>query len=412
MRLAFVLLLLCVGGAPARAQMAWAEPEVPSVTWQVPGGGVLPARQVDSRVTSLMRAANVPGLALVLIHEGQVVYRRAYGYADMGSGRPLATDSVMPGASLTKAAFAHLVLQLVDDKLIDLDSPLPQQLKKPLPDYPEFADLAADARWRQFTPRMLLSHSSGLLNWRWINDDRKLDIKYAPGSRYVYSGEGIQVLQLLVEERTGQPLERLMQQRVFDRFNMRSTSMVWRADFEGREVPGYDEHGKTVPHSRRTRARAAGSMDTTPTDYGLFLAAVLRGEGLSPASQQAMLSPQMAIVSPQQFPSHFPGETQVNASIGLAAGLGWVTYQSPLGPAFFKEGNDNGTQNFALGFSGSRDGIVLLSNSGRGDRIFFPLVESLFGRTCLPWFWMGYIPYTQEALRKPEARDNPVPACR
>ncbi len=157
---------------------------------------------------------------------------------------------------------------------------------------------------------------------------------------------------------------------------------------------------------------AAGSMDTTADDYALFLAGVLRGEGLSQASQQAMLSRQIAIVSPQQFPSHFPGETHVNDNIGLAYGLGWATYQSPLGLAFFKEGNDIGTNNFALGFAASRDGVVLLSNSSRGDRMFFPLVESLFGRTCLPWFWMGYIPFDHENLRRPEAREQPVAACR
>lgn len=413
MRIAFLLAGLLSLCAPVWAgQMAWAEPEASTFVWQVPGGASLPARQIDSRVTGLMRQAQVPGLVLVLIRDGQPVYHRAYGYADLATGKPLATGSVMYAASLTKAAFAHLVLQLADDKLIDLDAPLPQQLKKPLPQYPEFADLAADPRWQQFTPRMLLSHASGLLNWRWINDNGKLDIKYPPGSRYVYSGEGSQILQLVVEERTGQPLGRLMQQRVFDRFAMRSTSMDWRADFEGREAPGYDEQGKQVPHSRRSRARAAGSMDTTADDYAQFLAGVLRGEGLSQASQQAMLSRQIAIVSPQQFPSHFPGETHVNDNIGLAYGLGWATYQSPLGPAFFKEGNDTGTNNFALGFAASRDGLVVLSNSARGDRMFFPLVESLFGRTCLPWFWMGYIPFDKESLRKPEAREQPVAACR
>ncbi len=182
MRIAFLLACLLSLCAPAWGQMAWSEPEVSAFVWQVPGGAALPARQIDSRVTALMRQAQVPGLVLVLIRDGQPVYHRAYGYADLATGKPLATSSVMYAASLTKAAFAHLVLQLVDDKLIDLDAPLPQQLKKPLPEYPEFADLGGDPRWQQFTPRMLLSHASGLLNWRWINDNGKLDIKYPPAA--------------------------------------------------------------------------------------------------------------------------------------------------------------------------------------------------------------------------------------
>jgi CubicO group peptidase (beta-lactamase class C family) len=400
------------------AESAWAgqsvftEPQsAPAWVWQVPAEQGLRSLQIDARVTSLMRQADVPGLAMVLIRDGQPVYRHAYGYADVAAQKLLSTGSVMSGASLTKAAFAYLVMQLVDEGAIDLDAPLPVQLKKPLPDYAGYSDLAGDPRWRQVTPRMLLSHSSGLLNWRRINDDRKLDFKYAPGSRYVYSGEGMQIMQLIVEERTGQSVGQLMQVRVFDRFGMKNTSMTWRADYEGRQSNGHDAQGRLVPHARRTRVSAAGSMDTTADDYALFLAGVLRGEGLSPQAHSAMLGPQIAIVSPQQFPSHFPGETHVNDAIQLAYGLGWATYQSPLGLAFFKEGNDDGTNNFALGFAQSRDGMVLLSNSARADRIFFPLVQSLFGRTCLPWFWMGYIPYNQEALRKPEAREHPFSTC-
>lgn len=135
---------------------------------------------------------------------------------------------------------------------------------------------------------MLLSHSSGLLNWRWINADGRPDFKYSSGERYVYAGEGMQIAQLLVEERSGQPLAELMQRQA-------------------------------------RRARAAGSMVTTVTtvaDHAALLAGVLRREGLSPASQQPMLAPQSASVSPQPFPSPFPGRTDVNDGIGAGGGAG------------------------------------------------------------------------------------------
>lgn len=379
-----------------------------------PLGGLraAPFDALDASVHELMRRADVPGLALALIRGGRVVHVQAYGVAAPASGAlaapPLRTDTVMYGASLTKAAFAHLVMQLVDQGLLDLDRPIAEQLRQPLPAYPEFADLAGDPRWRAITLRMLLSHSSGLLNWRWINADGKLDFKYAPGERYVYSGEGLQIAQLLVEERSGQPLAELMQRQVFDRFGMPDTSMVWRDSFAGRLSTGFGADGSPQPQRRARRARAAGSMVTTVADYAAFLAGVLRREGLSPAAQQQMLAPQIAIVSPQQFPSHFPGRTDVNDGIGLAAGLGWVVYRSPRGPAFFKEGNDEGTTNFALGFADSGDGLVLLSNSSHGDRMFYPLVELLFAPSCLPWFWMGYVPYDRPALRSAAARQRPL----
>jgi CubicO group peptidase (beta-lactamase class C family) len=369
------------------------------------------AGSVDAEMERLMIAAHVPGLALALIDDGNVVYEKAYGLADRDTGAPLRTDTVMYAASLTKAAFAHLVLQLVDDGVLGLDDPLPRLLKKPLPEYPDYADLRADPRWQRLTPRMLLAHASGLVNWRWINEDKKLDFKFDPGTRYAYSGEGIQILQLVVEERTGRSVSDLMKERVFDRFDMRHTSLVWRPEFESHAATEYDAGGKRVEHVRHDQARAAGSMDTTVDDYARFLAGVLRGEGLSPALAQAMLSPQIAIVSPQEFPAQWPGETDVYRPIGLSYGLGWGVFRSLLGPAFFKEGHSDSTNNVVLGFRAHRSGIVMLSNSGNGERMFYPAITALFGQTCLPWFWMGYIPYTRPDLMAPEARAHPEPAC-
>jgi len=371
--------------------------------FRAPDGAARPLQDIDAGMLRLMDQARVPGLALALIADGQVVHKRAYGMADVARGTPLRTDTIMYGASLTKAAFAWLVMQLAEEKVLSLDLPLARQLRQPLPDYPGLADLRADPRWDQFTPRMLLSHTSGLLNWRWINPDKKLTLNFAPGTRYVYSGEGIQLVQLLVEERSGRPLGELMQQRVFDRFGMKHSSMTWRADFEGRTTAHYGADGELLPHQRRKNARAAGSMDTTLDDMALFFAGVLRGEGLSPAAQDLMLSPQLAIVSPKQFPSHWPGDTTLNRGIGLGAGLGWPVYTSPYGPAFFKEGSDDGTNNLMLGFRRQKSGIVMLSNSSNATRLFHPAVQAAFGRTCLPWYWMGYIPWDQGPLAAPVA---------
>ena len=134
-----------------------------------------------------------------------------------------------------------------------------------------------------------------------------------------------------------------------------------------------------------------------------------------------MLAPQFVIDSPQQFPSHWPGSTDAYRPIALAIGLGWPVYRSPQGPVFFKEGSDDGTNNLMLGFLGQGSGIVMLSNSSNAKRLFLPAVEAAFGETCLPWFWMGYIPYDRpdldsragEPVRDAQRRAPPVnPACR
>lgn len=358
-----------------------------------------------------MAAGKVTGIAVAVINDGQIVHLKAYGLRDAATHLPLTPTSVMYGASLTKAAFAYLVMQFVDEGTIDLDRPIGQMLPKPLYAYEKYRDLAADPRWKRFTPRMLLAHTSGMPNWRFLNPDEKLDIKYEPGSRYAYSGEGINLLQFVMEEGLGMTVGALMQARVFERFGMTSTSMTWRDAFATELAVGHDEQGAPLGHSRRQGVRAAGSMDTTLADYARFLAAVVRGEGLTAASRAEMIRPQVRIHSVQQFPTISDETTTDNRGIDLAYGLGWGVYTSPSGKAFFKEGHDDGWNNYAVVFDDKRTALLLMANSSNGESIFKALADALLGPTCMPWFWHGYIPYDQPQWRAPGARAQAHPPC-
>lgn len=76
-------------------------------------------------------------------------------------------------------------------------------LPRPLPEYADWSDLAGDTRWQRLTPRWLLSRQSGLPNWRWLAADQRLRFDHGPGTRQVYSGEGIWSLQTVLEEGLG-----------------------------------------------------------------------------------------------------------------------------------------------------------------------------------------------------------------
>src|ERR1044071_4021017 len=158
-------------------------------------GSKLAPKQIDAEVERLMTKGRVRGLALALIQNGKPVYVKSYGLRSVEKNQPLETDTVMYGASLTKLTFAYFVMQLVDEGKINLDQPISAYLKKPLPDYPKYADLAGDPRWRSLTARNLLDHTPGFPNFRFLNSDGKLDFKFDPGTRYAYSGEGINLLQ-------------------------------------------------------------------------------------------------------------------------------------------------------------------------------------------------------------------------
>src|SRR5262245_34185872 len=100
----------------------------------------------------------------------------------------------MASASVTKSAFACLVMKLVDQGVVELDKPVYEYLPKPLPAYANYKDLASDPPYKKITARMLLDHSSGFPNWRRFTDDGRLSIAFEPGSRFAYSGEGIDLL--------------------------------------------------------------------------------------------------------------------------------------------------------------------------------------------------------------------------
>jgi CubicO group peptidase (beta-lactamase class C family) len=195
-------------------------------------GSNITSAEIDTAVTRVMHASEVTGVGIAIFDKNKVTYLGTYGVHDKEKNLPLTEDSVMTAASFSKVAFAYMVMQLADEKLLDLDKPVYQYLSKPLPEYAMYKDLAGDPRYKRVTARMLLSHTSGFPNWRWINDDRKLNINFEPGSKFAYSGEGIDLLQLVVETVTNEPLQDLMRTHVFEPFGMTRSSMVWESRFE------------------------------------------------------------------------------------------------------------------------------------------------------------------------------------
>lgn len=352
-------------------------------------------QQIDREARRMMAATGVQGLAMAVIDEGSVVFVRSWGYRNVERKLPLRTDTIMYGASLTKFAFAYMVMQLVDEGQLDLDRPIATYLPKPLPEYPFYGALAGDERWRDLTARILLSHTSGLANFASLEPDGRMRIHFQPGSRYAYSGEGYILLQFVLETGLGLKVGDEMQRRVFDRFGMTRTSMMWRPDFAENLADGYGQDGAFEPHDERSTPRAAGSMDTTVTDFAKFLAGFTRGVGLSAASHARMLDSQVAIAAPSQFPTLREARSGAMEAISLASGLGVVTFRSPFGRAFFKGGHNDTTGNQAICVERTRRCVLYLSNDVRAESLFEPLTAMTLGEPGMPWSWEGYVRYDQ-----------------
>lgn len=385
---ALVLALILTTVSLAQPQSSNPAPNIK----RLDGSTITPA-EIDGTVTRLMHAARVPGIGIAILNGGKVVYLKAYGVRDKEKNLPLTPDSVMTAASLSKVAFAYMVMQLVDEGVVDLDKPVYQYLPKALPEYDAYKDLANDLRYKKITARMLLSHTSGFPNWRRFTEDGKLSINFEPGSRFAYSGEGIDLLQLVVESATKKPLSELMRDRVFQPLGMTRTSMVWEDRFESDYTNGYDEEEHSLGPQRRRRADAAGSMQTTVADFARFMEAVMQGKGLRKQAREQMLRAQIQILSKHEFPTFSTETTDENKTIRLSYGLGWGLYWPPYGEAFFKEGHDEGLRHYTVCFDKPGTGIVIMTNSSNGEGIYKELLETLLRNTYTPIEWEGFTPY-------------------
>ncbi len=353
-------------------------------------GAASPA--LDRVAARAMRDTGARGLAIATIDHGRVTAVRAYG-ARNAQGAPLTIDTIMYGASLTKAVFAYTVMQLVEEKRLSLDRPIAELVPKltefadPEERYADYRPLQGDARWRKLTGRILLTHSSGFANFGFLEPDQKLRIHFDPGSRYAYSGDGMILLQYALEKGLVVDLGAEMQRRVFDRLGMRRTSMTWRPDFAANLADGWMADGKVEPHDERSRTRAAGSMDTTIADFAKFAAAFVRGDGLSRASRAEMVRPQLAITTATQFPSLQPEAKPADRVPGLAAGLGLIVFDGPQGRGFFKGGHNDSTGNMWVCLERGQRCVVILANDVRAEKAFPGIVRALLGETGMPWRW-------------------------
>lgn len=365
-------------------------------------GNTIDTTALSQGIRSLMDSARVTGLAIAIFQGDSAAYVRTFGYADAHERLPLHPRSNMYGASLSKAVFATLVLGLVHDSVIDLDRPLEEYLPQPIHAYPEtdkwhedFRDLKDDTLYHRITARMCLAHTTGFPNWRWLESDEKLRCKFVPGTRYSYSGEGLTYLQVVLERITGRNIEDLMQERLFRPLGMSRSSYLWQPAFEDDYALGHDTSGVALPKDKDNDARAASTMETTLDDMTTFLAALLQHQVVGQVVTDTMWSPQIRIRSVKQFGPLAWKDSTLNDGIELSYGLGWGMRNTPHGRGAFKEGHGDGFHHYMILYPQQHKGVLIMTNSDNGERIFKPLMELTMSDTWMPWYWHDYLPFNE-----------------
>lgn len=360
---------------------------------------------ITSFVSSLMEKAFVHGMAISIINKNKLVYQQYFGIKEKQQNEFFQPGTIFYGASFSKTIFADVVLQLAQENVLHLDTPLFKYLSKPLYSYKtnfiqrllgsndiDYTDLQNDERYKKITARMCLNHTTGFPNWRWFENDHKLKIKQEPGSRYSYSGEGMFLLQFVLENLTGREYEDIAVEKFFSPLAMNRSSYVWQRAYETNYCTGHDTNGNYLGIPKRNVPNAAGSLSTTIEEYTAYFMKVLAQQE---RRYQQLITPQISIKSKQQFGPNSLIDTNDNDTIQLSYGLGFGLFQTRYGRAFFKEGHGDGWQHYAVGFPDQGTALIIMSNSDNAEGIFKTLIEFCLAHPDTPWYWEGYIPYDQ-----------------
>ncbi len=377
---------LAAASAAACARGEHAQAAGAVVSWRALTGEPRTAAAADSLVAALLTEHRLQALSAAVVQDGRIAWSAVAG--EVAPGTPADTGTVFRAASLGKPVFAYLVLRLADQGVLALDTPLADLLPRPLATFEHYRTLAVDPRHRALTARRILSQQSGLPNW---NRQGPVPLLAQPGTVFWYSGEGYQLLQFVIEQRTGRTVEELAREQVFDPLGMTHSSYLWLPRFDGHFA--VDTLLARHPILRRSRevAEVAGSFLTTAVDYARFLEAVLDGHGLSDEARGAMRTPQVAVRSASLFTLPGP-ESAAARAMGLGWTVGWGRRESPLGPVLFHLGREGGCENYAVVFPERRMALVVLSARPleAGGTFTARLAEALIGDTLSPLDWLEY----------------------
>jgi CubicO group peptidase (beta-lactamase class C family) len=359
-----LLLVACGGVPPSPAARTGAAPAF--------------AEWLDREVPALLEAHRVPGAAVALVEGGRVAWTRGYGRADVARRVPVTPDVVFQVASISKPVAAWGVMRLVEEGKLELDAPVSRYLTRwELP--PSEFDASG------VTVRRLLSHTAGLSLGGYpgmppapdalpgleeslsgtTNGAGDVRLVLEPGRRWQYSGGGYTLLQLLVEEVTGESFAAYLQREVLDRLGMERSAYEWRPELRAVTALGYAPAGRPLPNHLFTEQAAAG-LYTTAESLAGFVAAGLAGPN-GERHGRGVLRPETVALMYSPAPASRNGFGHY--------GLGYIVETLPGGERMVgHSGANRGWRSRFAALPQHGAGIVLLTNSDSGGALFQPVL--------------------------------------
>ncbi|MEP6619008.1 MAG: serine hydrolase domain-containing protein [bacterium] len=343
-----------------------------------------PAQTLPQR----MAAMKVPGLSVAVFEGGRIVWAGGYGMRDVRDGSPVDTSTLFQAASISKPVSATVMFRLIEQGRLSLDEDVNEKLTSWKVPASQFTTV------EKVTPRRLVSHMAGttvsgfagyavgdplptlaqILDGLPPANSAPVRVTNTPGARESYSGGGVTVLQLMMQDITGKSFDVLANELVLAPVGMRRSTFVQPlpARLAPRAATAYDGNGTAIRGKYHVYPeQSAAGLWTTPSDLARFMLAIgrsYRGEQdgiLRQATAREMLTP-------------IPGGS------GLGFGL------SGAGDAlrYRHTGGNAGFTCYAVAFVGSGRGVVIMSNSDNGTTVIRELGRAVSREFGWPALWM------------------------
>lgn len=306
-----------------------------------------------TEIEKWLKENKVPTLGIGAIENGKLQQVKVFGEISKGISAPY--NTIFNVASLTKPVTAMVALKLVSLGRWNLDEPIYKYWTDP--------EIANDPRNKKLTTRIILSHQTGFPNWRYMNENKKLNFQFEPGTKYQYSGEGMEYLRKALEKKFKKSLQQLANEIIFQPLKMTDTRYIWDKNVDTtRLAVGYDKDGNAYETVKNKTPNAADDLLTTVEDYGKFLVSVMNGDRLQKNVFEEMIKNQVASTKGKHFGLGFEIYDLGNGEIALSHG-----------------GSDNGVQTIVFILPKTKQGLLIFTNSDTGGSVFEDLLKHYLG---------------------------------
>lgn len=343
--------------------------------------------QLDALVPELLREEKAAGVGIAIIRNGSVFWQGYYG--EQAPGIVASETTVFNTASVAKTITAETMIALSAKGLIDLD--------EPISDYVSHPDLSSDPRYALLTPRLLLSHQAGLLNWDYAYEDGVLAFDHDPATRYSYSGAGMELAAQYAEAKTGQSFQELAFTHVLAPAGVSDMSMGVLADWTTRRVAmPMDAEGAYRPiaelNESLARGDANGAADdllTTVPAYANLLVALIESGWLT--DEQIAERERVVTSIAEDAIFQCPDLDWLTCPTRFGHSIGWQVYEYGEHKVIKHSGSDAGENAMVYYSPDTRNGAVILVNGANGWVIMTRIIEIIGDEPLIADYYRGLI---------------------